>query len=115
MLIEVMEAKEKHIEKIVIAGDSLTTLQAMNDPEKISNWIVQPIINDIRNSSHTFQSWQTRKICQDLNHTHILLRNGQPRMVTMESYTHLNSPLSFKFSVVKTHLLWCNFNCYGWL
>lgn len=45
-----MEAKEKQIRKLIIAGDSLVILQAVNDLEKISDWTVQPIINDIMNS-----------------------------------------------------------------
>lgn len=41
MYIGVKEAKERQIKKFFIAGDSLVTLQAVNEPNSTSDWTLQ--------------------------------------------------------------------------
>lgn len=62
MYIGLVEAQIRHIKKLVIAGDSLVVLQAVNELDKSSDWTIYPLVNDIRSVLNSLESWQTRKI-----------------------------------------------------
>lgn len=56
LLIGLQEAKEKNIENLVTAGDSLNTLLAAKDADYNPDWLAQPIIQDIKNLMITLKS-----------------------------------------------------------
>lgn len=58
MLLGVQEAKESQIEKLVIVGDSLTTLKVVQDSNYVPDWSVQPLIQDIRITLKGFHRWE---------------------------------------------------------
>lgn len=54
--IGITKAKVKQVNKLIIARGSLFVLQAVNNPDKNSDWIIQSLINGIRSKLQYFEN-----------------------------------------------------------
>ena len=67
MLLGIKEAKANQIRNIVVVGNSLNTLRAVQDSNYIPNRTLQPIIQDIGIALKDFHRLKLRKIYRNKN------------------------------------------------
>ncbi|KAF5475078.1 hypothetical protein F2P56_006923, partial [Juglans regia] len=66
-LMAISKAKRLGLKKIILEGDSSTTITAINNSADEDDWITSPIIKDIKHHLLSFEVWKVRKIHRSKN------------------------------------------------
>ncbi|GLT71069.1 hypothetical protein SLA2020_431110 [Shorea laevis] len=55
------------LSKIILEGDSLVTIMALNNPDFCTDWSSRGIISDVLSSLSSFSSWSATKVSRSVN------------------------------------------------
>jgi hypothetical protein len=60
-------SKQARFKKLILEGDSLTVVNAINDPKGVHPWVIGPIVEDILLHLTFFVSWKALFVKRNLN------------------------------------------------